>query len=159
MDSRLRVTTSAVTRPFNRPVINLFGRSKRTRGMAQRTFIAGLHVVARLTARARSVVTRETLNTRDDFTMIERGRRHPDHRAVTGRAIGGGLEMISSLAGNRDTVVTRRAGRTDGAVVHFCADGKSARRMADVALLNSGNMVDMLAARELAVVTTRTLRR
>ena len=113
----------------------------------------------RLALRTLPIMACETLHSGKDFTVIKSYCRRPDQGAMTGCTIGSCLEMIRIFSRGLHTVVTRRARRTCGAMIHFCADGKSACRMADVALLNSGNMVNMFATCKLPVVATRTLRR
>lgn len=67
--------------------------------------------------------------------------------------------MAGNFARGLHTVVARNARRVGGAVIHFCAGRKSARRVAHIARLYGGNMIQTFATRKLAVMTTRTLPR
>jgi len=77
---------------------------------------------------------------------------------MAGRAIGCGLYVASEFSGGLHTVMAGDARCAGGAVIHFCADGKSARRVAGITLLQGKNMVKVFAACELAVMATGTLR-
>jgi hypothetical protein len=87
------------------------------------------------------------------------GKRHPSYGVVAGGTVGCRRLVIRIFTGRLYAVVTRHALRARDTVIHFRTDGKPLWRMANVALLQSQNMVEVFAARELAVVAPRTLRR
>jgi len=85
------VGTTSGARGRNLIVVNFNRRTKGAGGVAQHTVGFGRNRNMRrgFTARALAIVTLDTLHAGQSFMVVEGGRRHPNHRAMTGRTVGG----------------------------------------------------------------------
>jgi hypothetical protein len=96
---------------------------------------------------------------RRNFAVVNSDRWNPNYGAMAGCAVGSASQVVSNFTRGLYTVVTSHALCAGGAVIHFCADRKSALGMANVALQYGGNMVNKFTARRFAVMAARTLLR
>lgn len=157
MTRRFAVTTGAGTTAADLIVINTDCRAKRIRTMARITLIGRSNMPRRFPGRIFTVMTGEAADTGAQLIVIEATDNRPRSRDMAGSAVIGCGNVPRRFTGRLHAVVTRLAARIRRRVIHKCADVKTTRRVAGIALGNRNDVSKVFAARGFAIVAAVAL--
>lgn len=143
----------------NQIMIDLIRRAERARVVTHRTVVARGNMSGDFARGLDPVVARDARCRRGNFLVIKTGGGYPRRGDMACGTVIRGRHMVGRLSGGLYTVVTSTARRGRGAVVHFRGNDEPVRRVARVARLRGGDVMNGFSAGKLAVVARGALRR